>query len=136
MSYCRWSDLDGYCDVYVYEDVSGGWTTHVAKTRRRPGAPASGMELLLAGGDEEGHPAAEIYQAQRAARDAWDEENPPLPIDHPDASASFNDPTPGDCAARLESLRAGGLLVPFHVIPELREEQRELDREARGPDPE
>lgn len=27
MAYCRWSTPD--CDVYVYEDVMGGWTTHV-----------------------------------------------------------------------------------------------------------
>jgi hypothetical protein len=26
MSYCRWNDE---CDVYVYEDCRGGWTTSV-----------------------------------------------------------------------------------------------------------
>jgi hypothetical protein len=33
MSYCRWSSNDFQCDVYVYEDVAGGWTTHVACNR-------------------------------------------------------------------------------------------------------
>jgi len=33
MSYCRWSSRvkrDGTSDLYIYEDVSGGWTTHIA----------------------------------------------------------------------------------------------------------
>jgi hypothetical protein len=33
MSYCRWSS-DGFkCDVYVYEDVYGGYTCHVASRK-------------------------------------------------------------------------------------------------------
>lgn len=34
MSYCRFSSMNWMCDVYVYEDVSGGWTTHVAGNRK------------------------------------------------------------------------------------------------------
>lgn len=34
MSYCRWSSMNWMCDVYVYEDVDGGWATHVAGRRR------------------------------------------------------------------------------------------------------
>lgn len=26
MSYCRWSTDDFKCDLYIYEDVAGGWT--------------------------------------------------------------------------------------------------------------
>ena len=33
MSYCRFSSDDWQCDVYVYADVAGGWTTHVAAVR-------------------------------------------------------------------------------------------------------
>ena len=33
MAYCRWSTDDFQCDVYVYADVNGGYTTHLAKTR-------------------------------------------------------------------------------------------------------
>lgn len=37
MSYCRFSS-DGFnCDVYVYEDCAGGWTTHVAANRGEKG---------------------------------------------------------------------------------------------------
>jgi len=30
MSYCRWSSDNWRCDLYCYEDVNGGITTHVA----------------------------------------------------------------------------------------------------------
>jgi hypothetical protein len=33
MSYCRWSSDGHKCDVYVYEDVSGGFTCHVASRK-------------------------------------------------------------------------------------------------------
>lgn len=33
MSYCRFSSDDYQCDVYVYQDGNGGWTTHVAGSR-------------------------------------------------------------------------------------------------------
>ena len=33
MSYCRFSSEDFASDVYVYEDVCGGYTTHVARAR-------------------------------------------------------------------------------------------------------
>ena len=33
MSYCRWSSEDFQCDVYVYEDCSGGFTVHVADNK-------------------------------------------------------------------------------------------------------
>ena len=34
MSYCRWSSDSFQCDLYVYRDVEGGWSIHVAKSRR------------------------------------------------------------------------------------------------------
>lgn len=33
MAYCRWSTDDYQCDLYVYADVSGGYTIHVAGGR-------------------------------------------------------------------------------------------------------
>ncbi len=35
MSYCRWSSDNTNCDLYCYEDCSGGFTTHVAGFRLR-----------------------------------------------------------------------------------------------------
>lgn len=75
MSYCRWSSDNFKCDVYVYADVSGGWTTHVKR----------------------------------------------------DSSLDFNVETPGECAARLMSLRKQGYHVPQYAIDNLLTEQKEMD---------
>lgn len=56
----------------------------------------------------------------------WSKENPDtVEIDLPNAGKSFNDPTPGQCADRLEALRAEGFDVPQYAIDELREEDAE-----------
>jgi len=34
MSYCRWSSMNWMCDVYVYKDVSCGYTICVATNRK------------------------------------------------------------------------------------------------------
>lgn len=49
------------------------------------------------------------------------------------AGESFNDATPGECADRLERMRASGLNVPQYAIDALREEQRELEDEECSP---
>ncbi len=63
MVYCRFTDLDGNCEVYVVDDrYSDGWTTKVAKTpndRRdagrtfshaTPGECADNLERLVTEG--------------------------------------------------------------------------------------
>ena len=37
MSYCRWSSDCHQSDVYVYEDVKGGFTTHAIEAAERAG---------------------------------------------------------------------------------------------------
>ena len=114
MSYCRWSDDS---DVYVYEDVSGGWTTHVAG-RRRVDPPAQPSLALLAEG--------QVFWwmlLERMRRSALDVTGDPMErIAAPSAGESFNDPSPGECADRLERLRAEGLIVPQYAIDDLRDE--------------
>lgn len=114
MSYCRWSSAEWKSDLYVYEDVSGGWTIHVAANRVVGDVPA----LIY-----EREKLAETYAAQMdflktAKREA---------IDLPHAGESYNLPTPGDCADTCERLAAIGFFVPRGVIATLRQEQRELD---------
>ena len=131
MSYCRWSSLNGYCDVYVFEDVHGGWTTHVASRRPPPGAPEDPMEVLTveaAADPELWTKAWAEFQRRQAARDAWASTNASLPIEHPEAGASFNHPTPGDCADNLERLRAEGFIVPQAAIDVLRSESLEVQQ--------
>lgn len=130
MSYCRWSDMNGYCDVYVYEDVNGGYTCHVAGQRIPSGAPYIGYDLLmasaLAGSNSEKSPAWELYQKNKEIRDEWAKDNEPVPIEHELAGSSFNCPTPGEMADHLEKLAREGFIVPGHAVISLREEQREL----------
>lgn len=115
MAYCRWSD----CDVYVYEDVSGGWTTHVAGRRNSAG---KGPNLDFT--------TAETLMESYAALQAWQKDNSEyVEIDLPSAGMNFNDASPGECADRLEALRKEGFDVPQCAIDELREEARAALRE-------
>lgn len=117
MAYCRWSSCNGYCDVYVYEDVEGGWTTHVATTRIPPGAPPNPYELLFAG-DISG------YHERNNERRAWVDSVERIRIDHPDAGKSFNHDTPRECAENLKRLKMEGIVVPDNAIRLLMEEAR------------
>lgn len=128
MSYCRWSS-DGFrSDVYVYEDVGGGWTTHIAN-RRKLGLdtlPPDPLDELQQGIVSEGW--HERYKAYNNALQALESVRIGLPHD----GGSFNDPSPGECADRLENLRALGYYVPQYAIDGLREEQQELNKKEGG----
>jgi hypothetical protein len=119
MSYCRWSSDDFQCDVYVY-DGGGGWTTHVAGNRPvgavpptppKRNDPAWPREFLAA------------HQAQMAFLETCER----VAITLPHAGESFHDDTPGECADRLEMLRALGYKVPQYAIDELRAEALDND---------
>lgn len=127
MSYCRWSCDDGYSDAYVYEDVSGGWTTHMASYRHQPNAPKSALTVLFeareANFDEDA--THRLYMEAQKERDEWVEKNPPIEIDHPDAGVSFNHATPKLCAENLIRLSKAGFHIPEHAINALLEESKE-----------
>lgn len=120
MSYCRWSSDDWQCDVYVYEDCDGGWTTHVAVRRQLnvlrnpyPFQPGSFNRWLV---------------MHRVQMDLMKEEPADwldLAAIGPEAGESYNDRTPGECADRLEALKVKGFNVPQYAIDTLREEQAE-----------
>ena len=116
VSYCRWTDDS---DVYVYEDASGGWTTHVAG-RRRVGAPPPAPLALAADGQIFWYML--LHRMRQSALEVTGD--PMEEIASPSAGMSFNDISPGECADRLEALRAEGLMVPQYAIDELREESR------------
>lgn len=118
MSYCRWSSDDFQCDVYVYEDVCGGWTTHVADRRRV--IPADVLASLPVGNTDD----VMTYFARNSALMQWMDNNEAgyVQLPEPNAGQSFNDDTPGACADRLEALRTEGFNVPQYAIDELRAE--------------
>lgn len=139
MSYCRWSNDFGECDVYVYEDVGGGWTTHVASRRLRQKVPDE-IKTMPSNTAEKW---IALHQAEREWRKSLpsdeimgkvirDGETHREPIRFPKdseyidlseiseyAGDSFNDPTPQDCAERLKQIRDSGLNVPQYAIDRL-----------------
>jgi len=130
MSYCRWSTNDFQCDVYVYEDVAGGWTTHVANNRVKyaeplpPHVPFDG-ENMDAWLERHNKVMEMVHNATR------------VPIGGPSDGQTFNDATPGKCAGWLEVLRSEGYIVPQYAIDTLKEEEAECEHDwqpaALGP---
>ena len=146
MSYCRFSSLNMMCDVYVYEDVYGGWTTHVARARLViPPIPSflagrfmpraylwSGAALNNATKMFD-YPIIWRKHAFKALLRfaAWWQTYihggslkliPRRKIGLPEDGGTFNDATAEECADRLEYLRALGYRVPQYTIDALREE--------------
>jgi hypothetical protein len=115
VSYCRWSSDDYQCDVYVYEDVCGGFTTHVAGGRyvfKEPLPPPVSWDPqnMQAWFDRHDKVTQMVEDAETQA------------IGLPHDGESFNDDTAEECANRLEALRALGYNVPQYAIDALREE--------------
>lgn len=147
MSYCRWSSMNFRCDVYVYEDVSGGWTTHVAGMRRKGWViPQFPLMALRFGAKWDGESRKSVYPTRlhRAGAGLWFRSAaiwgrihswwlnrvPLHPIGLPCDGESFNDPTPEDCAKTLERLRSLGYVVPQYAIDNLREDAAEAGEES------
>ena len=146
MSYCRWSSMNFMCDVYVYEDVSGGWTTHVASCRRIvPPVPDIMMgsfalrmhrwsgACLNSESREFEFPyygRAVIYKLWTKFSTFWHRYIhggslrliPLRPIGLPHDGETFNNPTAAEGADNLEYLRGLGYRVPQYAIDALREE--------------
>ena len=125
MSYCRWSSDDFACDVYCYEDVSGGYTTHVAGNKAiidrstLPDCP----EMPPRGSDEATVKAwAEKYVVRHKALMALMENAKRKPIGLSHDGESFNDPDLESFLERLLALKTIGYNVPDWVIESVREE--------------
>jgi hypothetical protein len=136
MSYCRFSSDNFRSDVYVYEHVDGGYTTHVAGNRLLfPALPDPYFCWLPFGGKVVRDPlrivypnrvaelAAEVYwwlKAQYEALRHWLIcHTPRRDIPAPHGGATYSDPTALACAARLIELRNTGLNVPQCAIDRL-----------------
>ncbi len=115
MSYCRFSSDDYQCDVYCYEDVSGGFTTHVAGSR-----PVLDGTLPPPVPFDRENIAAFMARHEKAM--AWLERAELRDIDLPHAGECFNDPDAASAAARLQMLKDAGYNVPQYAIDALREE--------------
>lgn len=128
------------CDVYVYESVSGYWTTHVAGRKRIiPPIPGLPLPRFNFGGTwdqvtrQMEYPNWRKKLAARIVFGFWTFwENrvhmaslkliPLRDIGGRYDGETFNDATAQDCADRLIWLRAEGYTVPDYAIDALREE--------------
>lgn len=126
MSYCRWSSMDFQCDLYCYSDVMGGWTTHVAGSRRVGDiVPSPGLVLpenwnALSKEDQErlGEEWARQYNLHLESVNACALVDIGLPSD----GETFRDATIGEFRDRLLSLRAQGYIFPDRVLKNVEEE--------------
>ena len=145
MSYCRWSSMNWMCDVYVYEDVAGGWTTHVASNRKLfppiPDFPYGRFGWLGGEFDKETRRVVYPTPAKRVLAKVvftiavyWHRLHmgmlhliPSKNIGLEHDGETFNDSSAAECADRLEYLRAMGYRVPQYAIKWLREEEPDND---------
>lgn len=119
MSYCRWSSDNFQCDLYIYEDVFGGWTIHVASRRTDPKAVIPEVPPF----SEE--TAQEWLKAYRAHMDAIHAADL-IPIGLPHDGAHFNEPTREATLDRVRELRGLGYRCPDHVEERLLAEIEEV----------
>jgi hypothetical protein len=119
MSFCRFSTDDFQCDVYVYADVVGGFTTHVAKTR-----PFLDRELPAK------VPLENIneYMERHKKVKEWLDTAERRPIGLSRDGMTFSDKTAAEAAGRLQSLKEEGYNVPQYVIDALREYDENEDQ--------
>lgn len=118
MSYCRWSSDDFRCDLYCYEDVAGGWTTHVAGNRILGDIPHEDWKLLATGRTED----AKEFMRQHRAQSDFLKTAQRAPIGLPHDGQSFNDPTLEAFRARVVALREMGYRCPDYVLDAIDEE--------------
>jgi hypothetical protein len=117
VSYCRWSSNNWDCDLYCYEDVSGGWTTHVAGNRIVGEIP----KVDTAGFYAERIDAEEYTRQHRAQREFLDTcKRAPIGLMYD--GKSFNDPDLESFLMRVLTLREIGYHVPDFVIESIKGE--------------
>lgn len=122
MSYCRWSSMNGACEVYAYES-DAGWVIHLAARKRKhqDKMPPDPFEALM---DEN----VEEYLKRHKVQQEWmetPEGNEFINIEKEHVGESF-------CLGDLESfkekllyLRNLGWVFPDYVIENVNEEIQE-----------
>lgn len=114
MSYCRWSTDDFQCDLYVYGDVCGGYTTHVAGNRPVYDEPLPPVVDFHERPDEWMDRRGEVMRMVDAAKRE--------PIGLPHDGWTFNDSTLQGLLERLLALREVGYRFPDYVLDDVRAE--------------
>ena len=105
------------CDLYCYEDVSGGFTTHVAGNRVVGDVPKEDWRGFV-----NQTIAVETFTAQHKAQMEFMDTAEREPITLLYAGESFNDPDLESFLERLLKLRAIGYRFPDYVLENVRQE--------------
>lgn len=123
MSWCRFSTIcenNISSDIYVYEDVIGGVTIHIAERKRKYEEFAPRMPNF-----QEVTPAEWIMANHR--RSDWLEYNAPFyDINLPYAGETFNFNNKDDLIEKLDELRELGYNFPERVFDFAKEWEPEL----------
>jgi hypothetical protein len=141
MSYCRWSSDNWKCDLYCYEEVSGGFTTHVASNRIVGEVPEASFALLQKN-DDLSVPEQVMRRLRNEAFKEWTEAQEKQskfldtckhkPIGLPYDGESFNDPDLESFLKRLLHLREVGYKFPDYVLEEVKEEIEDARKRKTG----
>ena len=123
MSFCRFSSDDWSCDVYVYADVAGGYTIHVAGNRIVGDIPKADHLWLSDGVDWD---AEGYFRAHREQMDFLATAEREF-IDLPYSGEVFRESTAALAIKRLLELRELGYRVPGYAIEGLAEEMESDD---------
>lgn len=119
MSFCRWSDMDFACDLYVYESVYGGYVIHIASMRvvgdipKQMDIPET-LEPIEAWFDQ----WYDSHQKQMKWLETAEKKSIGLPCD----GKTFNTDTAQECLDKMLELRAMGYQFPDYALTSLREE--------------
>ena len=126
MSYCRFSSMNGRCEVYAYEDMDGGVTVHVARNKLRGFLPIDYMGMLQHA-HKHGYLGARgmitlmamIIKLDRLWRRlfTWHAK-----LENPHADESFYDLTYQEAHDYLCVLKDSGIKVPDYAIKALAED--------------
>ena len=118
MSYCRFSNDDYRCDVYVYDSVYDCYTVHVAANRVIYCEP-------LPPPVNDNDVAAWVARSMEVTDIVGRSTREKIGLSRDGKSFDFG--TPGEAAEFLAELKSEGYIVPDYVIEALTEEQREWE---------
>ena len=111
MSYCRFSSDSFQCDAYVYEDVHGGYTIHLASNKVVGDIPSVDPSDLTNDPEKYLRDHNTLMGFLNTARRES--------LNLPNNGETFNLPTPGSCAVALMRFRDMGYRIPQYAIDSL-----------------
>lgn len=119
MSYCRWSSMDHACDLYVYSDVNGGYTCHVANGKRVAGEPCPSMP------EKWWELPVEEFMAAAQKQSEWVDKTKVVPIGLPHDGESYYSLDRDTMVDTLKMLKEAGYKMPDDLIETIASEDEE-----------